>query len=148
MNFSRLTKSVDTDAYIELVIEIDQMKAQYNPDRFKYWQSLHKGPKREEFNMLYSPHYRLLRGDDNAYYKMQELYGRNHKWIDKKITGFIALYNSIRDEGYKESIIILSKPLVENKYNSGFEIFEGHHRVACCLVLGMKEITCKVIGEK
>lgn len=157
MNFSRLTKSVDTDAYIELVIEIDKIKAQYNPSRFRYWQLLHRGPKGKVLDMAYSPHYRFLTSwqqiggglknvEQTSYYKLQKLYGRNGQWISKKIAGFIDLYNSIRDDGYNENIVILSKPLVENKYNSTFEIFEGHHRVACCLVLGMKEITCKVIG--
>ena len=147
MNFSKLTKRVDTNNYMEILVNINQIKAQYNPDRFRYWQALHEGPEKEVLNMLYSPHYRLLTGGDGVYYRMQKLYGRNDKWIRKKIEGLRELFNSIKKEGMQENITILNKPLVKNKYNGGFEIFEGHHRLACCLVLGMKEIICNVIGD-
>lgn len=145
--FSKLTKRVDTTNYTEMLVDISQIKAQYNPDRFRFWKELHEGPKGEELNMLYSPHCRLLQGDASSYYKMQKLYGRNDGWIKTKMDGFIEIFNSIQDEGIRDNIHILSKPLVKNKYNDSFEIFEGHHRVACCLVIGMKEIKCNVIGD-
>lgn len=147
MKYAALTKKVDINNYTEILVDINQIKAQYNPDRFKFWKSLHEGPEEEVLNMLCSPHYKLLMGDDRAYYKMQKLYGRNDKWIKKKATAFLDLYSSICEGGVREKIIVLNKPLVKNKYNDGFEIYEGHHRIACCLVLGMKEILCKVIGE-
>jgi len=146
--FSKLTKKVNTNNYTELLIDIDKIKAQYNPDRFKFWQSLHKGPPKEVLNMLYSPHYRFLSGNESAYYKLQQLYGRNDRWIGNKINEFSNTFNSIQNEGIRDSICILNKPLVKNKYNDSFEIFEGHHRIACCLVLGFKKINCKIIiGE-
>lgn len=147
MVFSKLIKKIDTNISTEQVVDINQIKAQYNPDRFRFWKSLHNGPKGEELNMIYSPHYKLLNGDERAYYKMQKLYGKNDKWIRKKIIGFYNLYSSICEDGIRENIIILNRPLVKNKYNNGFELYEGHHRLACCLVLGMKETLCKVIGE-
>ena len=145
--FSKLIKKVDTDNYTELIIDSSQIKAQYNPDRFKFWRSLHKGPREEVLNMLYSPHYRLLSGDDSAYYKMQKLYGRNDKWIKNKINNFTNLLDNIRMNGYNDAIIVLNKPLVKNKYNNGFELFEGHHRLACGLILNIEKIQCRVIGE-
>lgn len=147
--FSKLTKKVNTDNYIESFISIDRIKAQYNPDRFMFWKSLYEGPKGEVLNMIYSPHCRLLRGKGVAYYKMHQLYGKNDRWIRDKIKKFINLFEEIKkDGGYRNNIIILKEPLVKNKYNNGFEIFEGHHRVACCLVLGVKEINCKIIIGK
>lgn len=158
MNFSLLLKNINTDKYVISNININQIKAQYNPDRFKLWKSLHKGPEPEVLNMKYSPHYRLLKQyieqnknirdiKNTDYYKLQNLYGRNHKWIINKINKFIILYNSISIEGYKDKIIILEKPIIKNKYNSSFEIFEGHHRVSCGIFLGFKKISCKLIKE-
>lgn len=156
MKFSLLLKNIDVNNYKEINIDINQIKAQYNPDRFKFWKSLHKGPENEVLSMIYSPHYRLLKQyveqnknvkniEKTDYYKLQKLYGRNHKWIVNKINSFINLYNNILNEGYKNKIIVLDKSLVENQYNNGYEIFEGHHRVACCLILNMKKIRCKFI---
>ena len=157
MNFSKLTKKINTDNYIDSVVEISQIKAQYNPDRFGFWKSLHEGPEEEVLNMMYSSHYRLLdqyvgKGtlkhiEKTAYYKLQQLYGRNDKWIRDKINKFNDMYNSIYEEGLHNNIHILRKPLVKNKYNDSFEIFEGHHRFACCLVLGVDKILCNVIVE-
>lgn len=143
--FSKLIKKIDLDNYIELSIEINQIKAQYNPDRFRFWKSLHKGPEKEVFNMVYSPHYRFLMGEKNAYYKMHQLYGKNNKWIKEKVNKFKGMFDSIQNEGVYNNIYILRKPLVKNKYNNSFEIFEGHHRLACCLVLGMKKIICRIV---
>lgn len=155
--FSRLIKKVNTDDYVELDIDINEIKAQYNPDRFNYWKYLHEGPENEVLNMKYSPHYRFLKQymDQNglinkmgktSYYKLQQLYGRKDKWIMKKISNFIALYHSVSYEGIRKKIIVLNEPLVDNRYNKSFELFEGHHRLSCGLVLGMDKISCKVLG--
>ena len=148
MIFSKLTKKVNTNNYIESFIELDLIKAQYNPDRFKFWQSLHKGLDNEVLNMLYSPHYKFLSGAKEDYYKMHKLYGRNNKWIKDKINKFTDLLDNIHINGYNKNskIVVLTKPLVKNKYNAGLEVFEGHHRLTCCLFLGMKEIPCNIIG--
>lgn len=144
MRFTQLVKTVDTNNYCEELVTLDKIKAQYNPERFHLWKSLHGGPEKEVLNMIYSPHYRFLKDrNDKSYYKLQRLYGRNNKWVQNKVNKFISVFDSIKNDGYEEKIIILSKPLIKNIYNSGFEIFEGHHRVACCLILGMKEIICR-----
>ena len=156
MNFSKLTKKINTKDYTETMININQIKAQYNPNRFSMWQSLHDGPEEEVLNIFYSPHYRLLKQykefgisiatvNKTTYYRLQRLYGRDDKWIKKKIYKFLDLFNNICDKGYNEKIIVLDKPLVKNKYNKGFELFEGHHRVACCCVLENKNLACKII---
>lgn len=152
--FSKLLKKIDINNHTISDIIITQIKAQYNPDRFKFWKSLHEGPEIEVLDMVYSPHYRFLKQYVNqkgininktAYYKLQSMYGRNDKWIHLKIDKFINLFNSVRKEGFKENVIVLSKPVVDNEYNSGFEIFEGHHRIACGLILNIGNITCNVI---
>ncbi len=149
MNFRQLVRTVDTSNYYEKMIDPKKLSAQYNPERFHLWKSLHKGPEKESFNMLYSPHYRFLKDSDNKpYYRLQRLYGRNNKWIQDKIEKFIGVFHSIEKEGFKESLMILEKPLVKNIYNDGFEIYEGHHRVACALFLGIKKIPCQVIRRK
>jgi len=155
MKFSERIKCVSLTNYYKRKIKIDNIKAQYNPDRFKYWKSLHLGPPEEVLNMRYSPHYRYLSGwyysdrqpydRHTSYYKLQKMYGRNDHWIVQKIIEFNRLLHSIDDNGFQGEITVLSKPLVENPYNSGFEIFEGHHRLTACLVCGMIKIPCKVV---
>lgn len=147
-----MIRKVNIKTYDVLVIDINQIKAQYNPDRFKFWKSLHGGPEEEVLNMLYSPHYRFLNQymqrnniKNSSYYKLQKLYGRNHKWIKDKINKFINLFEDIKKNGCLKKITILTNPLVKNIYNDSFEIYEGHHRHSCLMVLGKKKIKCRVI---
>lgn len=144
--FTLMTKMVDTNNYYNLMVNPKKIKAQFNPERFHLWKSLHEGLEKEAFSMIYSPHYRFLKDRNNkSYYRLQRLYGRDNKWIQNKIEKFIGVFESIKNEGFIESLMILEKPLVKNIYNDGFEIFEGHHRVACALFLGIKKIPCQVI---
>ncbi len=131
MKYRQLVKTVDTSDYHEGIISLGQVKAQYNPERFHLWKSLHKENRK-----------------DKSYRQLQRLYGRNNRWIDDKIKKFLDVFESIKNEGFKESIMIVERSLVTNKYNDGFEIFEGHHRVGCALVLNMKEIPCQIIRRK
>ena len=148
MNFRKLTKIVDTSDYYFKMIDPKILKAQYNPERFHLWKSLHNGPKGEELNMIYSPHYRFLRGHKETYPQLQKYYGRNNKWIESKIKKFLGVFKSIKNDGFTENLMILEKPLVKNKYNNNYEIFEGHHRTACALFLNLKEIPCQIIRRK
>lgn len=150
--FSKIIKNINLNSYMILTVNINQIKAQYNPDRFKFWKSLYEGPEEEVLNMLYSPHCRFLDQyikqnnlEVTSYYKLQKLYGRNHKWIKNKINKFINLFEDIKKNGCLKKIIILTHPLVKNIYNNSFEIYEGHHRYSCLVNLGTKEIKCKVI---
>jgi hypothetical protein len=148
MNFRELVRTVDTDKCYLSVIAPRKLKGQYNPERFHMWVSLHNGPPGEEFNMKYSPHYRFLKGDEEPYWKLQRMYGRKSKWIKNKIKKFRDVYESILKNGFIENVSVLETPLVENKYNNGWEIYEGHHRVAIALVLGMNVIPCEIIRRK
>ena len=145
MRFRQLVRTVNTYNYYECDIDPRKLKAQYNPERFHMWVSLHNGPKGKEFDMKYSPHYRFLRGHKEAYWKLQRMYGRNDKWIRNKINKFMGVFESVSRQGFIENISALETPLVKNKYNRGYEIYEGHHRVAIALVLGLDTIPCDII---
>lgn len=131
------------------------IRAQYNPDRFKLWESLSSSP--DVLGMSISPHYKLLArydliGDkvwnkirNTPYYKMHRLYGKNHKWTIEKIKKFLSLFDDMKINLMEEPVEVLRTPLVNNPYNKGWEIYEGHHRVACATFLKWDEITCQVI---
>lgn len=146
MKFRQLVKTVDkTDSYIAMV-EPEVLKAQYNPERFHLWKSLHKGQDKDVLNMMFSPHYRYLKNrKDKSYYQLQRYFGRNDKWIKNKIQIFLLVLKSIENEGFKGNVEILEKSLVDNIHNDDFEIFEGHHRVSCALFLKLKKIPCRII---
>jgi len=149
VKFRQLVRTVDTSNYYEKMVAPRILKAQYNPERFHLWKSLHKGRDNEVLNMLYSPHYKFLKNrKDKSYYQLQKLFGRNNKWIKNKVNKFLGVFESIKNDGFKGSIMILETSIVKNEYNSGFEIFEGHHRVACVLILNIKEIQCQIIRRQ
>jgi len=153
MKFEHMVKKINTKDYIERDIALKSIKAQYNTDRFMFWKICCNCDDNDVLDMKFSPHYNFLKWriygnslvQSTQYYKLQKMYGRSHDWIIKKISKFISLFMSIEIHGIKEPIMILEKPIVKNDYNSGYEIFEGHHRVACCLFLNYKNIPCKVI---
>jgi len=154
MNLVQMLKQVDTSKYIEREIYIDDVKAQYNPKRFKYWVSLHSGPYLEALNMVHSPHYRFLKQyslgekfdySKTPYYELQRFYGRKNDWILSKINKFLNIFEHIKSGKEVDLVQIVSKPFITNKFNQGIEIFEGHHRVACYLILGVNKIMCREI---
>jgi len=148
MNFRRLVKTVNTKNYKLEMIEPIKLYAQYNPERFNLWESLHLGSKKKVLNMIFSPHYRfLVNREDEAYYKLQRMFGRNNKWIRNKTEKFLSVYEDIKQNGFTENLMVLKTPLVKNKYNKGFEIFEGHHRTSIALFLNIKEIPCDIINN-
>lgn len=149
MNFRRLVRTIDTTDFYFQMLDPKKLKAQYNPERFHIWLGLHKGSKKDALNMLYSPHYRyLLNNNHKAYYQLQRKFGRNDKWIQNKIKKFLGVYDSIKRNGFLENVVILEKPIVKNKYNKSFEIYEGHHRVASALALGLEVIPCEVVRRR
>lgn len=83
-------------------------------------------------------------------------YKRDDNWIKDKILRCHNLFNSIKRNGlvldYKNLPIILDKPLISERYNikyniNGFEVFDGHHRVACASVLGYDCIKCFICTD-
>ena len=142
------------------VLPVDQLHVQYNPDRFEKYKSLHKGTSETLLKMHASPHCRLLKAYEREgssiftniknydYYKMQRFYGKSHKSAVSKAERFVDLYENIKNAGFNTSIIVVEKPIIENRYNTKCEIYTGHHRVACCIQLGIKSIPSEVMKVK
>ena len=146
MNFRRLVKTVNTKNYKIEMIEPIKLHAQYNPERFHLWESLHIGPKKKVLNMMFSPHYKfLVNRDDDSYYKLQKMFGRKNNWIKNKTEKFLSVYEDIKQNGFTENLMILKTPLVKNKHNNSFEIFEGHHRTSIALFLKIEKVPCEII---
>lgn len=159
VEFKNKLKEVDKKEKINKIINIKNIYAQYNPNRFNQWKSIFKKNIKDEYllDMLYSPHYELLniynsnelkQIEKTKYFQLQKKYGRNYKWIKNKIDKFIDVFNNIKDNGYdlNQKIIVLNKSLIENKYNkSGYELFEGHHRLSCLLYLNYNFIECDFV---
>ncbi len=83
-------------------------------------------------------------------------YNRDDNWVKDRILRCHNLFNSIKRDGlvldYKNLPIILDKPLISQRYNikykiNGFEVFDGHHRVACASVLGYDCIKCFICTD-
>lgn len=138
-------------------VPLTELHVQYNPERFERYKSLHEGPAAAVLDMSMSPHCRLLRayqqqGDriyasikDSAYYRMLRKYGKSKKRALEKARKFIELYESMKTNGCNSKIVIAKEPVIDNDYNAGYEIYEGHHRVACCIVLGVESITADIV---
>jgi len=141
----------------DTVLPVEQLHVQYNPDRFEKYKSLHKGPTGTVLDMNASPHCRLLEAyerDGNEifsnikeydYYKMQRYYGKSHKAAVSKTKRLVELYENVKNAGFNTSIVVVDKPIIENEYNSNCEIYTGHHRVACCIQLGIKSVPSEVM---
>lgn len=144
---------------------IDNIYAQYNPDRFDLYASCTPTKRKfDKLNIKFSPHYKLAKlifenGIDWAiiniektnYYKMQSLYGKKHSFIIKKVgimNDIIKLFFSESNafEGNKIDLPdILSSPIIPNEYSyHKYEIWEGHHRISCALACGYENIKCNL----
>lgn len=133
------------------------LHAQYNPDRFKFWQQVCTNVSLKDYlNMKYSPHVALLKQfEENGgrlperiqktpYYQMHKKYGKSDGWTREKIDKFIDLYKDIKKNGISNPPIILNAPIVINEFNMTYEIFEGHHRCSVATFLEIHKIKCKL----
>jgi len=139
---------------------IGQLHVQYNPERFGQYKYLHKGRPETVLDMSDSPHCRMLADYEankkeflanmtkNDYYRMQRLFGKSHKAAISKVTRLVRLYESIGKDGFTSEIIVVTKPVIANEYNSGYEIYTGHHRVACCINLGIKLVPSRIMEAR
>jgi len=148
MSYSQKCKRVKLDKLGSMVLHSNELRklcAQYNPDRFISYEKCTSNQFSKKSNPLHmnnSPHIRLLCDHvSGSYYRMHHLYGRKHQWIINKIDKFKNLYGDILQNGMQENPIILETPLAKNEYNKSYEIWEGHHRIACCIALN---IVCTV----
>ena len=138
-------------------LPIERLHVQYNPERFEKYKSVHDGSLDTVLNMSVSPHCRLLEtykreGEKiwskikkSSYYKMQRRFGKNSRRAILKARKLIKLYEDIKENGFNSSIIVLEQPLIVNEFNRGYEILEGHHRVACCISLGIESVDSEIV---
>jgi glycosyltransferase involved in cell wall biosynthesis len=155
-----LKNEVDMVEIASEPLPVSELSVQYNPERFAQYKSLHKGPAETTLNMSVSPHCRILQDYEtnkkdflanmtkNDYYKMQRLFGKSHKAAVSKVTRLVKLYESIRKDGFTSKIIVSTEPVIANEYNHGYEIYEGHHRVACCINLGIELVPSRIMEAK
>ncbi len=92
---------------------------------------------------------------------------RDRKMIESKVDKFLQIYESIKKRGFfkKYAIEVLRKPLWLTRYKHedniiqgmlkippgapgpGPEIYHGHHRAACCYVLGIRRIPSRILED-
>ena len=137
-------------------ISIDKICCQYNPDKFDSYRK-YTFQIGNPLSIQNSPHYDLLKrlqsfGRDKLilhikntnYWLMQKAYGRDDKWIMDKVNKFLDLYTLANKGTVLEMPDILDKPIITNPYNSEFEIWEGHHRMAIFAILKYEKVKCKI----
>lgn len=134
-------------------IKIRNITAEYNPKRAEQYKSLFKPDfKGNYLDMRVSPMYDFVKeyvrckriGEkfyprDTRYFAMQKAYGRSDAFAIAKCSRFVDIYESIEKIGLK------TPPLITIKEDSGYQMKDGHHRMACCMALKHKQIICKVI---
>lgn len=135
MTYQEKLKAVDTSDYVETIIDLDSVYCQYNPQRISAYLDAVGCVDVNPLSISASPHFAYLKGKPAAYKRMHRMYGRDDAWIIRKMFKFAELEFDVTMRGLVEMPIVLSKPLEPNKYNSGYEIYEGHHRLAICYKL-------------
>jgi len=127
-------------------IPVANIKCQYNPDRFKFWEKVCGS----SLNINTGPFwYYLETGNTCKYFEVFRGYGRSNKWIIRNIIDFNSLIKDVKKNGIRELPLVLKKPLVKNDYNDGYEIFEGHRRLSIALHFNIRQKIklCEVVNE-
>jgi len=124
--FAEYLKRIKSETVETRIVPYCEIKCQYNPDRFNAWKSV----VGKTLDIDKSPHWYFLNGNYYPYERLQKLYGRNDVWVINKVLKFEKLIDDILQNGIKDPPIVLESPIVENEYNDGLEIWEGHHRLA------------------
>jgi len=124
------------------VVGWDSIYCQYNPDWMHTWNVLAGG----SWMIKDSPHVKALRswfhdeGSVQPYVDMQVAYTHSMERAKARLSELFALFEDIEKNGLKSTPVVLSMPLCKTKVKGQkdyFEIWEGHHRLACMYVLGM-----------
>jgi hypothetical protein len=120
----------------------ENLCAQYNPDRSDIWLEC-AGKKGNPYEIENWPHVMFLTTGCDAYYKLQNMYTLKNCVAEARVKKLTDMLYDIEKNGVFENPIILERPRIANQYNDGFEVYEGHHRLACCFVLGI-ECNCNL----
>lgn len=139
MIFSKHIKKLKLIHIESKVINLGNVKCQYNPDKYKHWIKVCG----DSFTVQSSPFYHFLNAKNTQrYFDLFRLYGRSDVWVSNNILKFQGMYDDILANGFdsKKSLpIVLENPIIKNKYNSGYEIYEGHRRITICQYLNINQ---------
>ena len=136
-------------------IKLKELHFQYFPSRFirEVYGSdgnmmLVKNSPHCDFLIQYEKVGKEVYKANTNYYKMQKAWGRDERYILKKMKKLTGLYDSIKKNGLKVKVQVLEEPLYKRVFDDGYEIYDGHHRASVCFILGYKKIKCEVITVK
>ena len=144
MTFSLYRKTLKLKVIKTCHIPLEEIKCQYNPDLFWAWEKVCG----KSLLLSTTPYYDYMHyGRLDKYKELMKLYGRGETWIINNILKFQNLIDDIDKNSVKELPVVLDKPIVKNKYNDSFEVWEGHRRLSICLYRGIKQKVklCKVL---
>jgi hypothetical protein len=145
MKFSQLRKTLKLETVKDVYIPLEQIKSQYNTDLHHHWENVCG----DSYLINSTPYYDYLANKRlNNYIKLMRLYRRDKTWITNNISKFIQLSESIKEYGYQGDLpVVLEKPIAENPYNDGYEIWEGHRRLSICLFYGIRQEVrlCRIV---
>ncbi len=155
MNFGKYTKTLSFKKIRNEDIKISNLSAQYNSSRFKKYRKVTSSSGNDFLKVGNMPHVEFLKLyqagastqvlSGTPYYIMLKKYGHKSKWIRSKMNSFIKLFEQLKEGKLKSPITVVEKPIIKNKYNDGYEIYEGHHRTACYFVMGKKTIFSEIV---
>lgn len=117
-----------------------------------------------------SPHVRFLRSyQENPnldiwhtdyvklmlYWNSIGFHNRDRPFIESKVHRLTTLFKSVQKNGFDKTsrINILEEPFWKTRYRkevpnfSGYEIWHGHHRAACCYVLGITDVPALLMKD-
>ena len=139
MTFAEYRRTLKLKTIDVCYLDYDKIYCQYNPDYEDIWIDVCGGYKIVD-GLYYK---QLTKWITHAkYYKLFRGYGRSDKWIERNFAKFFDLYMDIGNNGYdqkKDFPIVLNKPIIKNKYNDSYEIWEGHRRLSILKCLGIKQ---------
>lgn len=129
---------------------------QYVPGRFI--REIYGADEETKLLIHNSPHYSFLKeyqktgkkvlDNKTNYYIMHSRWGRSDKFIHGKASRFLAMYEHVKKSGPIGRIYVVKEPLYERTFDSGYEIYDGHHRASIYAVLGHKIIKCVIVAVK
>jgi len=139
MSFSEYRRTLKLKTIDICYLDYDKISCQYNPDYENVWLKVCGGYKITD-GLYYK---QLIEWKDHKkYFELFRGYGRSLNWISNNITNFYLMMKDIDENGFdqkKELPVVLIKPILKNKYNDSYEIWEGHRRLSILKYLDIKQ---------
>ena len=145
INFSKYRKKLKLKKVKTCYIPLSEIKCQYNPNLFRFWDEVCG----HTMDLTTTPFYKyLMYKDIDPYKKLFNLYGRPETWITNNIMKFQQMTEEINKNGFcNELPIVLEKPVIKNKWNDSFEVWEGHRRLSICRYYNIEQKVklCRIV---